>query len=233
MPRFSTSLFVGDSTDSEVPSAFQDHEAMWFNFSQTQFSIHETLIYKVRRQPKNLMAHLRRIFFCYQNALSEPLYAALLDLLIVLKGKGRDLSRRLIQGSRSRLDSEQLAALNNAHRLREPEKSVRFSLFTTELVGSPELLEVNQTEQEQQQDYLALANDFIEFSQLEEAMSILESGVEKHPDKQDLQTTLLQLYKATHNRDRFQNQYETLHRLGVSLVDEWQLLVEFFNRQVS
>lgn len=228
MPRFSTNLFVHEVTETHESLAFQDQIALLFNFSQKPSSVLETLVFKVRRQPKDLRAHLNRIFFCYQNALSEPLYAALLDLLIILDDKGRDLSLRLIQGSRSLLNSEQLAALTHIRRPHESKKNVAFSLFTPGLIGSSVLLEVNQMPQEQQ-DYLTLANDFIEFSQLEEAMSILEAGLEKHPERQDLQLAILQLYKATDNRDRFKNQFEMISGSGVSLVNNWQLLADFFN----
>jgi hypothetical protein len=232
MPRFSTNLFVDNTTDPVNSPAFHDHVALQFNVSATQSSILEALVFKVRRRPKNLLAHLRRIYFCFQNALSEPLYAALLDLLIVLDDKGLDLSQRLIQGSRSQLDSAQWALLNNFKKSPQQAKSVRLSLFTLGLIGSPVLLDVKQKVQEQQ-DYLTLANDFIEFSQLEEAMMILETGLAKQPARQDLQTAVLQLYKATHNQDRFQNQYEMLSGTGVSLVEDWQLVADFFSGKAS
>lgn len=225
-------MFVDDTTDPVNSPAFHDHVALQFNVSATQFSILEALVFKVRRQPKNLLAHLRRIYFCYQNALSEPLYAALLDLLIVLGDKGLDLSQRLIQGSRTQLDSAQWALLNCLRKSPKQAKSVRLSLFTLGLIGSPVPLEVKQKVHEQQ-DYLTLANDFIEFSQLEEAMMILETGLAKQPARQDLQTAVLQLYKATHNHDRFQNQYEMLSGSGVSLVEDWQLVADFFSGKTS
>lgn len=232
MPRFSTNLFVDDTTVPVNSPAFHDHVALQFNVSATQLSILEALVFQVRRRPKNLLAHLRRIYFCFQNALSEPLYAALLDLLIVLDDKGLDLSQRLIQGSRTQLDSTQLALLNNPKKSSQQAKSVRFSLFTLGLIGSPVLLDVKQKVQEQQ-DYLTLANDFIEFSQLEEAMMVLETGLAKQPARQDLQTAVLQLYKARHNQDRFQNQYEALSGSGVTLVEDWQLVAEFFSGKAS
>ena len=90
------------------------------------------------------------------------------------------------------------------------------------------LTEVLQTV-EGQHDYLKLANDFIEFSQLDDAMSILEQGLDDHPERKDLQAALLELYKSTDRRERFNNRYEMIKTLSVLLIDDWQILADFFD----
>lgn len=228
MPEYFQNVFAGGSTKSFASDAMLDRPTL-FNLSQAsaETSIYEALVFKVRRQPKDLLAHWRRIYFCYQNALPDQLYAALLDLLLILNNKGRSFSQRLILGSRSLLDFAQLSSLKKAYVSLQQVQGNRFSLFTSGLIGSPVLLEISEKMQEQL-DYLLLANDFIEYSQLEEAMTVLEAGLEKYPARQDLQAAVLQLYKSTRNQTRFQNQYEMLARSGVALIKDWQVLASFF-----
>lgn len=234
MPRFSENLFMSVLADSTASHAFIDDEVIPFSVNLSPaISILDTLVLRVARKPKDLLAHLRRIYFCYHNALPESLYAALLDLLIILDQKGKDLSRRLILGSRSMLDAEQLAFLISVIQGPQPVKGNRFSLFTKGLVGVSQLIEVDQQPAELQYDYLGLAYDFIEYSQLEEAMAILEQGLEKSPDRQDLQTLLLELYKSTQNNERFQHCYDRMIKFGKPLINEWALLAVFFNGKIS
>lgn len=233
MPRYSKNLFVDQSANPIALQAFGDDEIMPFNANLSpEMSILNTLVLRVSRKPNDLLAHLRRIYFCYQNALPEPLYAALLDILIVLDQKGKDLSRRLFWGSRSMLDAEQQAFLESVIQGGQAIRGNRFSLFTKGLVGVPMLLEVGQ-QVHVQHDYLGLAADFIEYSQLEEAMTILEQGLEQTPDRQDFQALLLELYKSTQSSDRFKNYHARIRESGASLIDEWQQLAVFFNGKSS
>ncbi|MGZ5000239.1 MAG: type IV pilus assembly protein FimV [Methylomonas sp.] len=190
----------------------------------------DALVFKVRRNPKNLKAHLRRIYFCYQKCLAAQLYAALLDFVIILQGKGRAICCRMIAGSRSQLDSQQIAALNKSMENENYRQGNRFSLFTSGLVGKCDLVEYRRQDKVNH-DFLTLANDFIEYSQLEQAMDVLENGVIVNPERQDLQEALLELYQSTRNRTRFENFYKTCVAANVPLVNEWRLTANFFEGQ--
>lgn len=228
MPQFSTDLFVGRKLEQKH-SAFWDNEAWLFsNGSSGTQSLLTSLSFKVSRKPKDLIAHLCRIYFCYQNELSEPLYAALLDFLIVLNGKGRKISWRLIHGSRSQLDLTQMSALKRALKSPAQVHGNRFSLFVKGVIGLPDLVEVVQKSDEPH-DYLKLANDFIEFSQLDEAMTTLEQGLGAQPDRQDWQLALLELYKSTDSRERFENMYGKIELISNRLIEDWQKLADFFD----
>lgn len=232
MARFSKNLFVGASIDPITSLVFSDDETMLYNANlSSATSILNTLVLKVSRKPKDLMAHVRRIYFCYQNAMQEPLYAALLDLLIVLDQKGQILSQRLILGCRPMLDAEQFTILKSLSLGDQQMQSNHFSLFTKGLVGKSQLLEVNQLAQVQH-DYMGLARDFIEYSQLEEAMTLLEQGLEESPGRQDLQALLLELYQSTQSRDRFQKYYDWIIKSGAPIIHEWQQLAVFFNGKI-
>jgi len=228
MPQFSKDLFV-DIKHEQMPSAFWDNEPVLFsNGAPATDSLLNALSFKVLRKPKDLLAHLRRIYFCYRNALSEPLYAALLDFLIILNGKGRKISSRLIHGSRTQLDPTQLSEVRRALDYPQRVRGNRYSLFAKGIIGLSDVVEISHTSN-QQHDYLKLANDFIEFSQLEEAMTTLEHGLEEQPERQDLQLALLELHKSTDCRERFENMHKQMNTVGTALIEEWQMLTDFFD----
>lgn len=230
MPQFFSRLVVDNNQDefSPEPSFWHDHELAVFNYNLSdEGQALNALVFKVRRNPKNLLAHLRRIYFCHQNRLSSQLYAALLDFLIVLQGKGQAICRRMIAGSRSQLNSQELLTLRKAVNDDHARLGNRFSLFTSGLVGKSELVEYRH-QSEEQHDFLALANDYIEYSQLDQAMEILETGINLSPDRQDLQEALLELYKSTGNEARFQTLHQSLAASGIPLVDGWRLTAIFF-----
>ncbi len=212
---------------------WRDDEALLFVDNQTDLNqIFIKLTYRVSRKPTDLLAHLRRIYFCHQHVFSEALYSALLDLLIVLNGKGQPFSRRLIRGCKSRLDPTVLIALERGIDCPARLSGNHYSLFSTGLLGSLQLVESHQPSAIQR-DFLTLANDCIEYSQLEEAMAILEQGLTTQPQRHDAQRVLLELYKSTDNRSRFETQLQLLKLNQTQLIEEWWMLEQFFNGQSS
>lgn len=228
----STNWLVTDLLDDHFAEHgfWLDDQSLLFEYYLPDHSAHFAgLTYKVGRNPKDLLAHLRRIYYCYRHQLGEPLYASLLDLLIVLQTRGRQLQQRLISGCRARLDPSRYDLFNiggNPERL----PASRYSLFTAGLIGGTVLVEINDRERTPAQiDFLDLANDYIEYSQLEEAMDILETGLATQPQRRDLQVALLELYKSTDNRARYQLQSGRFRDSGEVLTEEWQALGIYFD----
>jgi len=191
----------------------------------------ERLAFRVSRAPKSLRAHLERIHYCFNNYMNEQLYAALIDLLIVLNKAGRELSRRMIFGSRSRLTESQFQTLR--HFLKNEGAAIealpcnRFSLFTKGLQSSSPLVQVVEEASEAEQDPLQLARDYIEFSQLDEAVRVLEQAILMRPEHAELHGELLSLYRSTRDRTGFKRVHGELNRLGASLPPEWAQLQDF------
>lgn len=232
MPQFHPRLIVDNDQDDFLnqTSFWSDNEIALFGYnSDNDAQTLNTLVFKVRRNPKNLLSHLRRIYFCYQKGLPTQLYAALLDLLIILQGKGKAFSRRMLYGSRRQLDQQSFQTLELAIHQNSNRQGNLYSLFTTGQIGKCELVKSHQTQAEH--DFLVLANDFIEYSQLEQAMDVLETGVSLNPDRIDLQEALLELYKSTGNSARFDTSYKTFIASGVTLVEEWLLMAQYFEGQ--
>lgn len=232
MPQFFSQVMVGSEqvSTAQKSSLWLDEDLVFDAESADEDQALNALIFKVRRNPKDLKAHLRRIYFCYQKRLASQLYAALLDFLIVLRGKGRAISRRMIVGSHTFLDEQQILSLKRAANVNSAEAGNRFSLFTSGLVGKCELVEIRHQDQ-QNHDYLVLANDFIEYSQLDQAMDVLETGVTANPERHDLQEALLELYQSTRNKTRFDTFYRNCLAADLTLVDDWRTMAKFFEGQ--
>ncbi len=229
MPQFFSQLIF--DVDQEIPNKsrfWHDHELSLFSRVLVDDNrILDSLVFKVRKNPKNLLTHLRRIYFCYDRRLSEQLYAALLDFLIVLRGKGEAISRRMIFGCRHQLDTQKLFVLQTTLSNDLEQYANSYCLFTTGVTGKSELVEYRR-KTGRQYDTMALANDFIEFSQLEQAMDVLESGIFASPERLDLQNALLQLYQLTGNRERFLSFYRKIVASAILLGEDWRLAANFF-----
>lgn len=191
----------------------------------------ERLAFRVSRAPKSLRAHVERIHYCFNHYMNEQLYAALIDLLIVLNNAGRELSKRMIFGSRSRLTESQFQTLR--YFLKSDDAAIetlprnRFSLFTKGLQSSLPLVQVVEEAGETELDPLQLARDYIEFSQLDEAARVLEQAILMRPEHAELHDELLSLYRSTRDRTGFKRTQDELNRLGASLPPEWAQLQDF------
>ncbi|MGR8942456.1 MAG: type IV pilus assembly protein FimV, partial [Gammaproteobacteria bacterium] len=192
----------------------------------------ERLVYQVSRKPRSLAAHLERIYFCFRNYLNEPLFAALVDLQLVLNKRGRPLSERVIHGSRSRLTESQFQALDNYLKQEDArDESLpcsRYALFTRGIQSATVLVQMAEADNGAAIDPLQLARDFVEYSQLEDAHRVLEQAIMTQPERMELHDELLSLYRSTRNQTDFKRIYQALAENGVKLPDEWTQLHDFF-----
>lgn len=159
----------------------------------------ECLLYQIACNPKNLMAHIQRIFFCYRENLPVQLTAALVDLMIVLGERGASLKHRMLIGAKNKLDVEQWQLLQDASQSGKPLPAVPFALLTTGIVGVTQLVKQSAAAQSNGPDALSLARDYINYCQLDEAKTVLESAILKNIDTDELQHELLMLYRSTHD----------------------------------
>lgn len=192
----------------------------------------EHLVFQVSRKPYFLEAHVERIYYCFQNHLDEPLFGALIDLVTILRGKGLALSKRMISASKSRLTEKQLSLLLNYPGRQDSDvgflPSSRFSVFTRGLLSVTTLLRHDEDSAEKVHDPLTLAMDYIEFSQLDNAVQILEQAILSQPERLALHYELLSLYRSARNITGFNRMYETLSGKKITLSIEWRQLYDFF-----
>ncbi len=222
-------LLVDDQPDDVVKTNHFLQSTMVF-FDCRENDELENLVYRVTKEPGNLQNHLQRIYFCYSNNRSEQLYASLIDLLTILAGKGEALSQRIIYGARSIINKEQWTTLQKYLITLDLTvlPSNRFSVLNPCLLGTTQLLDKDKNTAVQY-DYLTLAHDYIEYSQLDPAIAVLEQGIPEDPDGKEGQKLLLELYKSTGDVIRFKAMYQSV--MKNNLIDEWQHLDDYFNNR--
>lgn len=213
---------------------------LFFNLSvQEPVRYLAELVLEIQQHPKNLTAHIERIVICYRENLIEPLYAALLDFLIVLNQRGSAISRRMVGGALSKLTDRQrallLAAINKEINDVSLIEGNSFSIFCRGLSGTLAMIEKLSKKEFTDSDSLKLAQDAVEYSQLDEAMLILENAIYEQPHKVELHEFLLELYKSTLNRARFEATFARLLAMesvlvGYSLQQSWSQLEVYFDQ---
>lgn len=190
------------------------------------------LVHEIQRKPACLINHIRRIYWCYRKQLTEPLYAALIDFLIVLNQRGHAISRKMVLGARTQLTPGQWKLLEATLCDSDTDRSLltgnRFSVFSKGLEGTTTLIEKIGDIVSSRQDPLTLAEASIEYSQLDEAMGILENGIREQPDRLPLHQMLLELYQSTNARSRFEQMAAELESADDVLPGGWCQLRDYF-----
>lgn len=142
----SYSLFEAENEISpafiESDQKFMIEKVLWTTTKKENNDLYTQIVFKVLRNPKHLMSHVQRIYVTYTWKMNIPLYAALIDLLLVLDGKGQQLSNRMIFMTRSLLSDQQHHVLTEYLKTKNtsllPEN--KFTVLTKGLVGSSVLL---------------------------------------------------------------------------------------------
>jgi len=227
-------------SDNNILPAFVDsddsfivQEMLWLtDDNQSNDCLYQQIVSKVLRKPKKLMFHLQRIYFTYSLGMEEQLYAALVDLLWVLNGKGIALSQRMVKATQSKLTSFQVKTLEEYIKTSDNKLFVanKFSVCTAGVISSLDLV-VRKTSDNPQENYdpLALAKDYIEYSQLDSALQTLETALLETPYRQDLQTELLGLLKKTNNVKAFERiKNNLLAKTNWEESIEWLEMAEYF-----
>ncbi len=191
------------------------------------------LIHQVSRTPTNLGCHYQRIYHCFTKKNSQHLQAALADLLIILNGKGKRFSSRMISGSSALLDDSIITLLKQGQTesQRLSCNRIKYSVFTQGLIGTTDLIKQKQ-QSSTDRDVLVLANEYIEYSQLDEAMGLLEQSIEQD-GREELQQLLLDLYQATEEKQRFNLAFRNLQMKSINLIARWDKMNHFFNERSS
>lgn len=224
-----------DISKSQLKRFFSDKQAdgfyEWHDWSAEKGL--ERLVFRVSSNPKNLQAHLERIYYCFQEHLDEQLFGALVDLLIVLNHTGQALGKRMIIGSQSRLTKSQVDLLFNHLDNKRSSGGILsanpYSIFAKGLQSTMDLVLLVSGSANEEQDPLILARDFIEFSQLDSAIHILEKAILEQPERTDLHEELLSLLRLTRNQAEFSRIYSDLTRRQLSLPSGWIQLNDFFS----
>jgi hypothetical protein len=226
---------IGEHSESKDFFSLQNTGVFWYNTGVLQCDeALEKLVFLIAKKPKCIINHVQRIYYCFQNNLNEQLYAALVDLLIILNQQGQAISWRMILGTKSRLTPEQFKELKSYLKGEYTDTSLlsgnQYSIFSKGLVGAHKMIQQIEKE-EREDDPLIIALDHIQYSQLDEAKQVLEDAILVQPERLDLHQELFDLYKVTGDSNRFHQMVAKLTRLGVSMSDDWNQLNNYFKGQ--
>jgi hypothetical protein len=218
----------------EVKRFFTDKNASgfyeWHDWSAEKGL--ERLVFGITKDPKNLQAHLERIYYCFQEQLNEQLFGALIDLLIILNKSGKALAKRMLIGSRSRLSENQIKTLADLFENKDGISEFVFytscSIFSKGLESTSALIRLAQDTKHEVQDPLVLARNYVEYNQLDNAIHVLEEAILDDPERKELQIDLLSLYQSTLNQTGFLRFYDELARKKLAFPQEWDQLNNFF-----
>ncbi len=210
----------------------QTFERGWSQGILNKEQLLENIVFQIITDPKALCVHVQRIYFCYQENLAEDLFAALVDLLLVLQGKGRDLSLRMVVGAKTRLIAADYAKLKQALSFSVAQMDLlngnKYSLFSAGLIGTNVLI-IKKHAELPEYDPLQIARDFVAYSQFDAALETLEKALLADKQRLPLHHDLLELYKVTDDRDRFFKMYAKLCSDMTAMPVGWDELKGFFN----
>jgi len=212
--------------------SLEDENLLWSEERMAYTGYLEKIVYRITRKPRNLICHLKRIYYCFNASLNDELFAALIDFLVVLDRRGQAISWRMIIGSRSRLNNKQFKMLKDFLKDNNANANLlignQYSVFARGFLGTDDLIRQIEAQNNHDYDILEIVRDYIEYSQLEEAKDVLESAVFQDLTRIDLQEELLSLYKSTRDETRFRTKLTELLQMDVKLSGEWDKLNTFF-----
>jgi len=223
-----------DSDDVRLDAAFQMSGVRHLRLAPDRIGKEgiEYIAYRIVRSPMDLCNHVRRIMLQHDMGDSDGLYAALLDLFIVLENKGFELRRRVLEGARNRLTEQQYrrlsACLNSdqvqCDRLPAPPDS----MLAKGLIGTRTLVEAADDDNESARDPLIEAREYIEYSQVDQARALLEQAILDQPERTELHSELLEIYRSTRDRASFLAFWRRLNAVENPAADVWEAAADSF-----
>jgi hypothetical protein len=185
----------------------------------------------IARDPNDLRSHVRRIFLEREQGRNIRLYAALFDLFIALGNRGSELRHRMLRLAKANLEPHQYNLLHES--LAKGLDSigapiVHGSVLSRGIEGTLDLVSPAVEERTGPRDALIEAREYLEYSQLDEARSLLERAVLQEPQRSDLHLELLAIYRSTRNESNFAKMVQELDGMTNPVPKAWQELAEFF-----
>lgn len=187
------------------------------------------LAHCITRNPQDLRAHTQRVYLHFSINDNEGLYSALLDLFIALGEKGLSLRQLLLAHSRKNLLPQQLEFLEaNIIDGLHPNSIIENcgnSLLHSGIESSLAMIIKQQRGDTQAPpDPLQDAQEYLEYGQLDLALDVLETAMEKDPGNKEISKELLQIYILARAFDRYQQLAHKLLQSGHDLPPGWEIL---------
>ncbi|NOQ63043.1 MAG: hypothetical protein GQ582_00850 [Methyloprofundus sp.] len=223
-----TAVEYDEVNDESLDAVFLLQGERQLHIKEANPNVLNYLTSSILRKPHDLLTHVQRIIYCYEQKNEAQLYAALADLFVILQESGSALKQRMLLGASNKLSPILLQPLQAY--LNEP-KLLETNSHTVLVSGiESDLKLVNSANKTStiEHDPLQIARDYVEYSQLDEAISTLEIAILATPEYVELHEDLLELYKLTKNIEGFNKMHLALSNISHPMQVEWDALSSYF-----
>lgn len=212
-------LFFDTAIDNDLSLDYKQSHGLVFDY----------ILHQISKTPSKIITHIQRIYFCYKQNLSDQLFAALVDLFVVLNGKGFAIRQRMFDGCKSKLTNDEKKQLQLYLDKQQIPEFNQYCILADGVIGTPCLVNVNKDINVPEQDTLSIARDFIEYSQLDQAQEMLEDAVTENSHRKEIHLELLQLYQSTGDKPAFLKMYGYVKQQNNPMLTLW----DEFNSQLT
>lgn len=191
--------------------------------------------YRIVVNPRDLRTHVQRILVCLRLRDENALRGSLVDLFIVLEGRGQALKLRMLETAAPIL-SKTLAAflrrhLNTGFKPWDASISqVRMSLLSLGYIGTHSIIVKHERADEAANDPIATARACIEYGQLDVALETLEDALRINPEDRAIAEALLPIYERGTDPERAARMRKYLGGALNELPPGWESISEVDGR---
>ncbi len=181
----------------------------------------------IARTPEALWLHVQRINLLAAMA-DADIHGALIDLFLVLDGKGSGLCHRLLSQAKPLLPDDLYQGLSNhlTHSGSTRNLISGSSMLASGRLGHEQLVDHQESPPNDQPDPLQTASDQLAFGQAAEAQKTLEEALLDEPDRLDLHLALLEIYHHSLDKHRINHFLQRLAGSPNPALKAWQELLD-------
>jgi hypothetical protein len=181
---------------------------------------------RVRRNPRDLRAHVQRILLYISENDADSIYAALIDFFLILGNRGLNIRKNLLNKALPILDQEKikflLTHIDSGLDTSVPLPPNTFSSLSRGHSGTTYIVKCKNSKPDQTGTCpLEQATALIHQKDWLTAMVILEQALHHDPGDQDVTRELLSLYKRKHAQQAFYRTYAGLFGRCLALPQLW------------
>jgi hypothetical protein len=188
----------------------------------------EHFCHQVARTPLDFRVHVQRINFEVRRKENQAIYSALLDLYIALGSQGSSIRNRMLEKTRPFLYPEQKSFfetnVQNGVSSEDVAPEAKFSVLTKSVAGRFTFIEKVEEPTQDTQSALELANEHIEFGQIDQAIAVLEQSISAERACIEEQKLLIDVHRHLRQRYVFQKSRKIIIDKKVDMISEWHEL---------
>jgi hypothetical protein len=217
------------------PSLLPQPSQLLPSFLNTEWhsTFSQYLAKRVKRNPRDLRAHVQRTLLYLSRRDSEAIYAALIDLFLILGNRGSHIRNNLLRQAMPFLQKEHyrflMTHMESGLDANEPLPPNTYSSLSIGHMGTTHIVNQKTTDSshsgarpiEQAMERLR-QHDWLT------AMLILENALQHDPGDAAVCRKLLSLYKQQHAREAFFRTYTGLFGRCLALAELWRDTERFF-----